>query len=286
MFPPLDSLGKSPSRPVLADFGATAPHEEDLDGRPASCNRDLLRAPPIRMSSDPLYIHPAEARRRFEEYCRGEIREANLAEGALLVALEEHPRLDVDEYLGKLEAFADSVRGRMGSGEPEIFSLGHLHHELFDEAKFNGNAQNYYDVRNSFLNEVIDRRVGLPITLATVFIDVARRVGLNASGIGLPGHYIVRVQFPLSEVFIDPFHGGRTLTLGEIDTMLAEMSGGQVRLRPHFLRKWSARETLIRLLANLQNAWDRTGDAKKASSAAERIDILTRNSPPASAELS
>ena len=139
------------------------------------------------MSSDPLYIHPTEARRRFEEYCRGEIREANLAEGALLVALEEHPRLDVDEYLDRLEALADNVRRRMGSGEPEIFRLGHLHHELFDEAKFNGNAQNYYDVRNSFLNEVIDRKVGLPITLATVFIDVARRVGSMRRASDSPG---------------------------------------------------------------------------------------------------
>jgi regulator of sirC expression with transglutaminase-like and TPR domain len=238
------------------------------------------------MSSDPLYVHPTEARRRFEEYCEGGIRESNLARGALIVALEEYPRLDVDEYLERLEGLAENVRRRMGPGEPEIFRLGHLHHEIFDEAKFNGNAQNYYDVRNSFLNEVIDRKVGLPITLATVFIDVACRVGLDASGLGLPGHYIVRVQFPLSEVFIDPFHGGRTLTLTEIDTMLGEMSGGQVRLRPHFLRRWSARETLIRLLANLQNAFDRAGDAKKASSAAERIAILSRNAPPPAAELS
>ncbi len=237
------------------------------------------------MSSDPLYVHPTEARRRFEEFSHGVIRESNLAEGALLVALEEYPQLDVDEYVEKLDALAERVRGRMGPGEPEIFLLGHLHHELFDEERFSGNAQNYYDVRNSFLNEVIDRRVGLPITLATVFIDVARRIGLNASGIGLPGHYIVRVQFPLSEVIIDPFHGGRTLTLLEIDTMLGEMSGGQVRLRPHFLRRWSARETLIRLLANLQNAFERAGESKKATSAAERIAILSRSAPPAAAEL-
>jgi regulator of sirC expression with transglutaminase-like and TPR domain len=241
------------------------------------------RRPP--MSSEPIYIHPTEARRRFEEYSRGEIRESNLAEGALLVALEEYPRLDVDQYLEKLEAFAERVRRRAGPGEPEVFLLGHLHHELFDEASFNGNAQDYYDVRNSFLNEVIDRRVGLPITLATVFIDVARRVGLNASGIGLPGHYIVRVQFPLSEVFIDPFHYGRTLTLGEIDSMLAEMSGGQVRLRPHFLRRWTARETLIRLVANLQNAYDRAGDQRKSAGAAERIAILGRSTPSEAAEL-
>ncbi|HEY0590780.1 MAG TPA: transglutaminase-like domain-containing protein [Thermoanaerobaculia bacterium] len=238
------------------------------------------------MSSDPLYVHPAEARRRFEEYARGEIRESNLAVGALLVALEEYPRLDVDAYVAKLDELADRVRRRMGPREPEVFLLGHLHHELFDESGFSGNAQNYYDVRNSFLNEVIDRKVGLPITLATVFIDVARRVGLNASGIGLPGHYIVRVQFPLSEVFIDPFHAGRTLTLGEIDTMLSEMSNGQVRLRPHFLRRWSARETLIRLVANLQNAFDRAGDAKKAAAAAERIAILSHSGPPAAAEMS
>jgi regulator of sirC expression with transglutaminase-like and TPR domain len=118
------------------------------------------------------------------------------------------------------------------------------------------------------------------VSRAVVFIHVAQRVGLNAGGVGLPGHFIVKIRFPLSEIYVDPFHAGRTLTLGEIDSMLGEMSGGEVRLRPHFLRRWSGRETLIRILANLQNSHNRAGDSRKALSAEERIAILTRYAPP------
>ncbi|HVR43964.1 MAG TPA: transglutaminase-like domain-containing protein [Thermoanaerobaculia bacterium] len=231
------------------------------------------------MSSESLYIHPAEARRRFEEFAAGEINEANLAPGALLVALEEYPRIEVDAYVRQLDEIAAKVRRRMTPGEPEVFALGHIHYELFDEAGFSGNERDYYDVRNSYLNEVIDRRVGIPITLSVVFIHVARRVGLKAHGVGLPGHFVVKVEFPLSEVYIDPFHAGQTLTLGEIDLMLGEMSGGEIRLQPHFLRRWSGRETLIRILANLQNGYSRVGEKKKALSAEERIAILSRYAP-------
>lgn len=236
------------------------------------------------MPTDSLYIHPTEARRRFEEFARREINEANLAEGALLIALEDYPRLEIDACILKLDEIADRVLARMSPGEPEVFALGHIHYELFDIAGFSGNESNYYDVRNAYLNEVIERRLGIPISLAVVFIHVAQRVGLNAGGVGLPGHFIVKVQFPLSEIYVDPFHAGRTLTLGEIDVMLAEMSNGEVRLRPHFLRRWTGRETLIRVLANLQNAHNRSGDARKALSAEERIAILSRYAPPIPAE--
>ncbi|MGH9458440.1 MAG: SirB1 family protein [Thermoanaerobaculia bacterium] len=232
-----------------------------------------------RMSSD-VFIHPAEARRRFEDFAKRDITEANIAEGALLVALEESPRLDVDAYLAKLDELAEKVQARMTPGEPDIFRLGHLHYELFDIAGFTGNEQSYYDPKNSLLNEVIDRRIGIPITLSIVFMHVAQRVSLNATGVGLPGHFIVRVQFPLSEVFVDPFRGGRTLTLGEIDQMLSEISGGEVRLKPQFLRRWTGRETLIRLLGNLHNVWSRAGEARKAAGAQERIAILSRYGPP------
>ena len=173
------------------------------------------------MPNDSIYIHPAEARRRFEEFARREINEANLAEGALLVALEEYPRLDVDAYLRTLDDLVEKVAARMNPEEPDVFRLGHIHYELFDMAGFNGNEKSYFYPNNSFLNEVIYRRTGIPITLSIIFIHVAQRVGLNASGVGLPGHYIVKVQFPLSEVYVDPFHAGRTLTVGEIDSMIS-----------------------------------------------------------------
>lgn len=222
------------------------------------------------------FIHPAEARRRFAEFAEEEIGIADLARGALLIALEEYPRLDPDHYLGELAALAGRVARRGAASEPEIFRLGHLHAEMFDADGYGGDEGDYYDPRNAYLNEVIDRKVGLPILLSIVFLDVAARVGLNAAGVGLPGHYVVKVQFEMNELYIDPFHGGATLTMSEIATMISGVSGGQVHLTSEHLRAWTPRQTLIRVLANLQNMWGRVGEGRKALAAAERIALLEK----------
>lgn len=221
-----------------------------------------------------FFIHPAEARRQFVELAAGEITNADLARAALLIALEEYPRLDVDGYLARLDDLARraAVRGR--AGDPPVFRLGHLHAEMFDKDGYQGDEENYYDVRNAYLNEVIDRRAGLPITLSIIFLHVAARLGLTAHGVGLPGHYIVKVQFELNEVYVDPFHGGTTLTFAEIGEMLSGMSAGQIRLSREHLRGWSARETLVRVLGNLQSMYARSGEARKAAAAFERMEVL------------
>jgi regulator of sirC expression with transglutaminase-like and TPR domain len=221
-----------------------------------------------------VFIHKSEARRQLREYAAGDITNENLARGALLIAVEDYPQLDVDAYMRKLDDLAERTARRGAPGEPPIFHLGHLHAEMFDVDRYLGDAQSYYDPRNVYLNEVIDRKQGLPIALAIIFLHVAARIGLNAAGVGLPGHYIVKVQFDLNEVYIDPFHGGTTLTMPEIADLLSQITGGRARLSSEHLRAWSGRETLLRVLGNLQSMWMRAGDAKKAESAAERIEIL------------
>lgn len=221
-----------------------------------------------------MLIHPAEARRRFREFSAGEITNANLARGALLIALEEYPQLDVDAYLQQLDALAERVRRRGSAGEPAVFRLGHLHAEMFDRDGYIGDDGSYYDPRNAYLNEVIDRKLGLPIALSIIFLHVAERVGLTASGVGLPGHYVVKVQFELNEIYVDPFRGGTTLTMPELAELLQQVSGGQIQLASEHLRSWSGRQTLIRLHANLQNMWGRRGETRKANAARERIEIL------------
>jgi regulator of sirC expression with transglutaminase-like and TPR domain len=222
----------------------------------------------------PTFVHPAEARRRFAEFAAGEIGVGDLAHGALLIALEEYPRLDVDHYLGELAALAERVRRRGSPHDPPVFRLGHLHAEMFDRDGYRGDEANYYDPRNAFLNDVIDRKAGLPILLSIVYLDVATRAGLNAAGVGLPGHYVVKVTFEMNELYVDPFHGGTTLTMSEIATMISGISGGQVRLTSEHLRAWTPRQTLARVLGNLQNIWGRAGEARKAHAAAERIELL------------
>jgi len=222
-----------------------------------------------------FFIHPAAARRQLVELAEGDITNTDLARGALLIALEEYPRLDVEGYLARLDDLAGRAAARGSASDPPVFRLGHLHAEMFDIDGYHGDEQNYYDVRNAYLNEVIDRRAGLPITLSIVFLHVAARIGLNAHGVGLPGHYIVKVQFELNEVYVDPFHGGTTLTFAEIGELLSGMSAGQMRLSREHLRGWSARETLLRVLGNLQSMYARAGEGRKAAAARERMEILS-----------
>lgn len=223
-----------------------------------------------------MLIHPAEARRQFREYAEGDIDNANLARGALLIALEDYPRIDVDGYLDELDGLAARVERRCTPNEPQVFRLGHLHAELFDVDGYRGDSTSYYDPRNAYLNEVIDRRLGIPISLSIIFLHVATKLGFTAFGVGLPGHYIVKVQFELNEVYVDPFHEGTTLTMTEIGALLRQVSGGQVQLGSEHLRAWSGRETLHRVLGNLQSMWTRAGDPRRANAARERMEMLAR----------
>ncbi len=232
--------------------------------------------------TDPIFIHPAAARRAFTEFAAGEITNENLARGALLIALEEYPQLDVEACLQQLDALTDRVLRRCVRGEPPVFRLGHLHAEMFDADGYRGNSENYYDPRNAYLNDVIDRKLGIPITLSIIFLHLASRIGLNAFGVGLPAHYIVKVQFELNEVFVDPFYGGMTLTHSDIAQLVSTASGLAVRLTGEDLRAWSGHETLARVLANLQNMWANAGNARKAQAARERLAILQRRASPES----
>lgn len=222
-----------------------------------------------------MLMHPAVARQEFREYAAGDVNNDNLARGALLVALEDNPRIDIEHYLRELDNLAARVERRCAPTDPPVFRLGHLHAEMFDVDGYIGDTASYYDPRNAYLNDVIDRKTGLPITLSIIFLHVASKIGLNAAGVGLPGHYIVKVQFELNEVYVDAFHGGTTLTLPEIGALLRDVTGGAAQLASEHLRAWSARETLVRVLTNLQNMWTRAGEPRRANAARERVAILT-----------
>ena len=221
-----------------------------------------------------MLTHPAEARRRFREFASTEITNETLAHGALLIALEDNPSIDVDRYLHALDELAGRTAARCSAGEPPVFRLGHLHAEMFDAAGFHGDTISYYDPKNAYLHEVIDRKAGLPITLSIIFLHLAARLGLNAAGVGLPGHYVVKVQFELNEIYVDPFHSGSTLTMVEIAELLRNVSGGNMTLASEHLRAWTGRETLVRVLDNLQSMWTRAGDPRKAAAARERMELI------------
>ncbi|MEX2220812.1 MAG: transglutaminase-like domain-containing protein, partial [Candidatus Rokuibacteriota bacterium] len=184
-----------------------------------------------------------------------------LARAALLIAAPEHPGLDVEEYLGRLSALAEAAEPARRTAD----ALGRLHRlreYLFEELGFAGDRADYFDPRNSHLNEVLNRRLGIPITLSLVLIEVGRRLDLEMEGIGLPGHFITGARIAGEQVLLDPFNRGALVTAESCGKLVSQALGRPVRLRPEHFAPVSNRQFLTRILANLkgvywrQEAWD------------------------------
>jgi regulator of sirC expression with transglutaminase-like and TPR domain len=191
---------------------------------------------------------------RFRRLVQGPDDAVRLDEGALLIAAHACPGLDVDAELRRLDGLAAAV---------PLPTFDSVRSHLFDTLGFRGNADDYGDPRNSYLNEVLDRRLGLPITLAVVVIEVGRRLGVPFSGIGLPGHFLVRHD-AVPRVLIDPFEGGRELTVEDCADRIERIYGNAVEFDPSMLAPVGPRAILARMLANLKQRFGITGDAVAA----------------------
>jgi regulator of sirC expression with transglutaminase-like and TPR domain len=157
-----------------------------------------------------------------------------------------------------------------------------LNRYMFQELGFRGNTEQYYDARNSYLNEVIDRRSGIPISLSTVYMEVARRGGLEVDGVGLPGHFVVRVQTPARPLLVDPFHGGTLLTEKDCQERLDRIFNGKVKLEPKMLRACKRKDMLERMLRNLKAIYLRDQDTDRALRV---VDLIVRIQPGSAEDL-
>lgn len=196
----------------------------------------------------------------------------DLCEAALWVAAEEYPALDVSAYLVQLDELAQSVSERLNQASSAVDRVAALNRVLFDEERFTGNRDDYYDPRNSYLNEVIDRRTGIPITLSIVYIGVAERLGLEVAGVSFPGHFLTRVETP-ETLIVDPFNGA---VLGASDCqrrLEAASSPGEVLQPAVHLKAARPREILVRLLSNLKQVFLAKPDLERAVACIDRILI-------------
>jgi regulator of sirC expression with transglutaminase-like and TPR domain len=200
--------------------------------------------------------------------------EIDLAAGALLIAAEEYPQLRDAPYLRRLDLLAERVRDRLASETAPVLVLTELCRVLFQEEGFRGNAEAYYDPRNSFLNDVLDRRLGIPITLGIVALEVGWRVGLPLSGVNFPGHFLVRYEGEVARLLVDPFDGGRVRWEDEGQELLDRVYGGMVRMRDEFLVPASRVEILARVLTNLKGIYLNARDDRRALAAVDRILLL------------
>ncbi len=215
---------------------------------------------------------PTEARAALSRLLQTPEPELDLAEGALLIAAEEYPDLRPSVYLDQLARMATDLKRRVRAEIEPQKVVEICNDYFFEEMQFKGNRQEYYDPRNSFLNEVLERRVGIPITLAVVYVAVGERAGLPLRGVGMPGHFLVKYA-PAArdvEIFIDAFNG-RTLTREECAKMLADMYGDAVEVRPSFFEPAGKRQILARILNNLKGLYMSRGDLPRALAASDRI---------------
>lgn len=200
----------------------------------------------------------------------------DLAHAALLYARDAYPDLDPARYFKQLDDWAADIRSDLGGS---IDPLAPLNRFLFDELGFQGNRRNYHDPRNSYLNEVIDRRLGLPITLSVIYIELARRLGLQVEGVGLPGHFIVRHLDRTGVRYLDPFHQGRALSLAECANLVVDLSNGALDFTPDMLEPVDARHILTRMLNNLKNAYVQAQHFDRALPVVERLLDLSPEEP-------
>lgn len=199
-----------------------------------------------------------------------------LDRAALLVGAEDeaYKNLDVEEYLARLDRLGELARERINDAAGA--GVEAFNHFMFEEMSFAGDQLNYYDPRNSFLNHVIDRRMGIPITLSILYMEVGRRAGLKVEGIGLPSHFIVRASGDdaTGDTLVDPFHG-TTLSLEDCQDRLDTIYDGQVLLTEDHLRAATNREILTRVLTNLKLIYLQAKTYRQALAAVERIQLVT-----------
>jgi len=230
---------------------------------------------------------PLEA---FELAVKQEDARIDLARACLLIAQDAYPGLDIERYLAELEGWAIRLRARLanrGGAEDKVVALNQF---LFEDLGFVGNTREYYDPRNSYLNDVIDRKTGIPITIAVVYMEIGRRIGLPLAGVSFPGHFLVRLKLRSGTLVLDPFSGGAPVSEPELrerlqrvipegatdDLPVAELPLDQ------FLEPATNRQILARVLRNLKGIY------REAEKPERMLDVLNRMlvvAPEASAEL-
>jgi regulator of sirC expression with transglutaminase-like and TPR domain len=224
----------------------------------------LAGEPILRQRAREILLHLARAasEERFLQFCRNARGELDLEEGAWLLAQTHYPEFNLEAYRALLDSYAAELRSRTDAASSAQANLLAVNQHLFQRLGFAGNDRDYYDPDNSYLNRVVDRRVGNPISLCLLYLLISRRLNLPVTGIGLPGHFVCRYQNSTAEIYIDCFNRGRFLTRADCVRYLV-----QSRCRPleDSLAPMSARRLLLRMCANLHQIYLRLELADEAA---------------------
>ena len=231
--------------------------------------------------------HPLEP---FAQLLGGDDSRIDLARACLMIAQDAYPALDVDRYLGEIERMAIRLRARMPQANAAEEKVVALNQFLFDDLGYWGNTDDYYDPRNSYLNEVIDRKTGTPISLAILYMELGRRIGLPLEGVSFPGHFLVRLRLRGGTLVLDPFAGGTPQSEAELRERLQRVipEGAAGGVAPgelpldQFLEPASNRQILARVLRNLKGIYREKDKPERMLEVLNRMLVVA---PDASSEL-
>jgi regulator of sirC expression with transglutaminase-like and TPR domain len=222
-------------------------------------------------------MEPSPGLTRFAEVVGRD--DFTLDQAALLIGAWEYPERDLDDYRSLLDAIADETLPDVQRASNGIGRARAISDHLFDRLGFAGNTDDYYDPRNSFLCDVIDRRMGIPISLSVLYLEVARRVGMLAQGVNFPGHFLVRVAIEDAWLFLDPFSRGRILTPSDLEALLRKTTSANAVLEPSVIAAASKRQIVARILVNLAGIYGRNGDLPRSLDVLERLAVLEPSNP-------
>lgn len=222
--------------------------------------------------------HREKARRRLAALlAHGE--DFDVVEAALVVAAEEYPALDVAREMRKIESIGLEAMRRADRLQNPFARLDAVRAYLFEELGFRGNLEHYDDPRNSFLNDVLVRRTGIPLSLSLIFVEAARRAGFEAYGIGLPGHFVARVEYAGRGILVDPFNGGQVITEEDCRQLVARSTGRAMLFRSDLLVSATPRAMVTRMLVNLKRIFLNQEDYGRALGAVERLLMVAPEDP-------
>jgi len=227
---------------------------------------------------------------KFEKILAEKDEKIDLAHACLMIAEDAYPGLEIERYLGEIERMAMRLRGRLPQIHGAEERVVALNQYLFEDLGYWGNTEEYYDPRNSYLNEVIDRKTGIPISLAVIYLELGRRIGLPLEGVSFPGHFLVRLRLRGGMLVLDPFSGGAPQSEDELRSRLRrvipEGAAGGLPLGElpldQFLEPATNRQILARMLRNLKGIYRETDKPERMLEVLNRILVVA---PESSAEL-
>ena len=216
----------------------------------------------------------SSVRQKFYQETQKPDEDIDLARASLYIAQEEYPQIDPEVYIQSLDGMAQELSKRLPASTYPLVIIQNINQYLYDDLGFNGNNSDYYDTQNSFLNKVIERRLGIPISLSLIYLEIARRINFPMVGVGMPGHFLIRPEIEEMEIFVDTFNHGEVIFTQDCQDRLNQIYQKNIIFKPEYLAAVTKKQFLARILDNLKIIYVHQQEIEKALGAVERKLLL------------